>query len=130
MSGSAAASAGNTRAAAFAQLQRYAPALQNPPLLVVCDLARMEIHTNWTNTVSHTPDDEIDRAALDDPDAQLLSNEQLARAFRPKALIALRKRLGLSQAEFARQFMLNLRTLQGWEQGVVRPKILRGLICA
>jgi hypothetical protein len=23
-------------------------------LLVVCDLARIEIHTNWTNTVSHT----------------------------------------------------------------------------
>jgi len=23
-------------------------------LLVVCDLARFEIHTNWTNTVSQT----------------------------------------------------------------------------
>ncbi len=40
--------------AAFAQLQRYAPALENPPLLIVCDLSRFEIHTNWTNTVSHT----------------------------------------------------------------------------
>jgi type II restriction/modification system DNA methylase subunit YeeA len=40
--------------AAYAQLQRYAPALENPPLLIVCDLARFEIHTNWTNTVSQT----------------------------------------------------------------------------
>jgi DNA-binding transcriptional regulator YiaG len=32
-------------------------------------------------------------------------------------LIALRHRLGLSQAAFAAQFGLNLRTLQGWEAG-------------
>ncbi|MGJ0502445.1 MAG: class I SAM-dependent DNA methyltransferase [Methylocystis sp.] len=38
--------------AAFAQLQQYALALENPPLLVVCDLDRFRIHTNWTNTVS------------------------------------------------------------------------------
>ncbi|WP_342726087.1 DNA methyltransferase [Bradyrhizobium sp. B097] len=38
--------------AAFAQLQQYALALENPPLLVVCDMDRLEIHTNWTNTVS------------------------------------------------------------------------------
>jgi type II restriction/modification system DNA methylase subunit YeeA len=47
-------SKGKDLRAAFAQLQRYAPALENSPLLVVCDLARFEIHTNWTNTVSHT----------------------------------------------------------------------------
>lgn len=36
---------------AFAQLQRYAIALENPPLLVVSDMARIEIHSNFTNTV-------------------------------------------------------------------------------
>jgi type II restriction/modification system DNA methylase subunit YeeA len=36
---------------AFSQLQRYAIALENPPLLVVCDMERFEIHTNFTNTV-------------------------------------------------------------------------------
>jgi len=36
---------------AFAQLQRYAIALENPPLLVVSDMARIEIHTNFTNTI-------------------------------------------------------------------------------
>ena len=29
----------------------YREALENPPLLVVCDLDRFEIHTNFTNTV-------------------------------------------------------------------------------
>jgi type II restriction/modification system DNA methylase subunit YeeA len=38
--------------AAFAQLQQYALALENPPLLVVCDMDRFRIHTNWTNSIS------------------------------------------------------------------------------
>ncbi|MEQ7873121.1 class I SAM-dependent DNA methyltransferase [Sphingomonas sp. ASV193] len=38
--------------AAFVQLQQYALALENPPLLVVCDMERFVIHTNWTNSVS------------------------------------------------------------------------------
>ena len=37
--------------AAFAQLQQYAIALDNPPLLIVSDMDRIRIHTNWTNTV-------------------------------------------------------------------------------
>ncbi|HEY7064957.1 MAG TPA: DNA methyltransferase [Chloroflexota bacterium] len=37
--------------AAYQQLQRYREDLQNPPLLVVCDLDRFEVHTNFTNTV-------------------------------------------------------------------------------
>jgi type II restriction/modification system DNA methylase subunit YeeA len=47
--------------AAFVQLQRYALALENPPLLVVCDFDRIRIHTNWTNSVS-----EIHEFTLDD----------------------------------------------------------------
>ncbi|HEV2606206.1 MAG TPA: DNA methyltransferase [Microvirga sp.] len=37
---------------AFTQLQQYAIALENPPLLVVCNLDRFRFHTNWTNTIS------------------------------------------------------------------------------
>ena len=37
--------------AAYAQLQQYAVALENPPLLIVSDMETFEIHTNWTNTV-------------------------------------------------------------------------------
>jgi hypothetical protein len=37
--------------AAYVQLQRYAVALENPPLLIVSDMERFRLHTNWTNTV-------------------------------------------------------------------------------
>lgn len=40
--------------AAHAQLQRYAVALENPPLLIVSDTKRIIIRTNWTNSVSET----------------------------------------------------------------------------
>ena len=46
---------------AFAQLQQYAIALDNPPLLIVSDMDRFRIHTNWTNTVQ-----EVHEFALDD----------------------------------------------------------------
>lgn len=36
---------------ALLQLVRYAAALENPPLHVVCDMERFRIHTAWTNTV-------------------------------------------------------------------------------
>ncbi|MFH1108381.1 MAG: DNA methyltransferase [Planctomycetota bacterium] len=38
--------------AAYQQLNLYREALENPPLLVVCDLDRIEIHTNFTGTVT------------------------------------------------------------------------------
>ncbi len=38
--------------AAFNQLRQYAFALENPPLLIVSDMARFRIRTNWTNSVS------------------------------------------------------------------------------
>lgn len=38
---------------AYAQLKMYADALENPPLLIVSDLQRFEIHTNFTNAVKH-----------------------------------------------------------------------------
>ncbi|NVD44319.1 class I SAM-dependent DNA methyltransferase [Altererythrobacter sp. HHU K3-1] len=46
---------------AFAQLQQYAIALENPPLLIVSDMDRFRIHTNWTNTVQ-----QVHEFALDD----------------------------------------------------------------
>lgn len=40
--------------AALHQLIRYAPALESPPLQIVCDIERIRIHTAWTNTVPVT----------------------------------------------------------------------------
>ncbi|NLE53147.1 MAG: class I SAM-dependent DNA methyltransferase, partial [Chloroflexi bacterium] len=36
--------------AAYAQLQQYRENLENPPLLIVCDIEHWEIHTNFTGT--------------------------------------------------------------------------------
>jgi hypothetical protein len=50
---------------AYQQLKQYVEALENPPLLVVSDLVRFEIHTNFTNTrkeVHRFTIDEIDEA--------------------------------------------------------------------
>lgn len=46
--------------AAFAQLQQYALALENPPLLVVSDMDQFRIHTNWTNSVSKKHEFKLD----------------------------------------------------------------------
>ena len=55
--------------AAFDQLRQYALALENPPLLIVSDMRRFRIRTNWTNSVSKTHefglDDLADAAARD-----------------------------------------------------------------
>lgn len=40
--------------AALRQLLNYSIALDNPPLLIVSDMDRIRVHTNWTNTVHQT----------------------------------------------------------------------------
>ena len=50
-------------AAAFEQLRQYSLALENPPLLIVSDMVRFRIRTNWTNSVSQTHEFELDDLA-------------------------------------------------------------------
>jgi putative transcriptional regulator len=68
-------------------------------------------------------EDEINAAALSDPDAQPWSDEDLARAKTGwGARIKLtRLKLGMSQAAFAEAFGFSLRALQEWEQGRAEP---------
>ena len=49
--------------AAFDQLRQYALALENPPLLIVSDMHRFRIRTNWTNSVSKTLEFALDDLA-------------------------------------------------------------------
>ena len=56
--------------AAYDQLLKYREALENPPLLVVCDMDRFEIHTNFTATVSKTYEISLDD--LDTPSQRVL----------------------------------------------------------
>src|ERR1700730_15202415 len=46
--------------AAFVQLKLCPLGLENPPLLIVCDMERFRIVTNWTATVSETHEIALD----------------------------------------------------------------------
>ena len=68
--------------AAFDQLRRYSLALENPPLLIVSDMQRFRIRTNWTNSVSQTHEialDELADAATRDKLKWALSNPEKLR---------------------------------------------------
>jgi putative transcriptional regulator len=86
-------------------LIRYSPGIDPKPVS----------QTDWERLKNMT-DEEVEAAALSDPDAQPMTDEELAALFRPRSLRELRERLGLSQAAFAERFHINLRTLQDWEQ--------------
>ena len=102
---------------ALRQLKMYAGALQNPPLLIVSDMEKIEIHTNWTNMVQETHvigfDDLIDgrRRTL------------LKRAFSETAVEELkpgRKRADLT-AEVAKEFVTLAQNLR--DRGLPAEKV-------
>ena len=64
---------------------------------------------------------EIEAAALADADNPPLTPEQLAGARRVVAVAGLRRRLGLTQHEFARRYRLPIGTVRDWEQGRSLP---------
>jgi putative transcriptional regulator len=76
--------------------------------------------TDWTAADAMT-DEEIHKAALADPDAQPLTEAQLARAVRMTPVKRLRIELGLSQTEFAERFRIPVGTLRDWEQRRSEP---------
>jgi type II restriction/modification system DNA methylase subunit YeeA len=59
------------RKAAYLQLQGYRDALENPPLLVISDLERIEVHTNFTNLSPVTYTVTLDDLASPDPSRAL-----------------------------------------------------------
>ena len=83
---------------AFSQLLQYSVALENPPLLIVSDMDRIRIHTNWTNTVQEVHDFVLED--LIDGDAR----EKLKRAFSdPEHFKPTKTRQALTE-ETAREF--------------------------
>ena len=71
--------------------------------------------TDWARINAMT-EDEVMAAALSDPDAQPLTEEQLARMRRVSRVKVLRQRLDMTQAQFAEAFHLPITTLRDWEQ--------------
>ena len=66
-------------------------------------------------------EEEVMAAALADPDAQPLTDEQLSRMRRISFAKHVRFKLGLSQEDFARRFGIPIGTLRDWEQHRTKP---------
>jgi putative transcriptional regulator len=66
-------------------------------------------------------DDEINAAALTDPDNPPLTLERVARLRRVPQVKVMRRALGLTQEEFSTRFRIPLGTLRDWEQGKTEP---------
>ncbi len=66
-------------------------------------------------------DDDVEAAALADPDSPPLTEEQLARMRPLHAVRRTREALGLSQEDFARRYRFTLGRLRDLEQGRTRP---------
>ncbi|HTQ15571.1 MAG TPA: helix-turn-helix domain-containing protein [Rhizomicrobium sp.] len=88
------------------------------------DLSRID----WTR-VSKTTGRQIAAQAASDADtAPLFTDAELARARRvvpaiqPRAVKAIRKRLGLSQQQFADRYGFTVETIRNYEQGHRRPR--------
>ena len=66
-------------------------------------------------------DEEIVAAAKSDPDAQPLDEAELARPVPMPPVKQLRRRLGLTQHQFADRFQISIGSLRDWEQERVAP---------
>jgi putative transcriptional regulator len=76
--------------------------------------------TDW-RAFDAMSEQERHRAAVSDTDSPPATEAQLARARRVPTVRALRKKLNLTQEEFAARFHLPLGTVRDWEQGAHRP---------
>ena len=66
-------------------------------------------------------DEEIEKAALSDPDNPPLTDEKLGALKRVPDTKAIRKALRLTQHEFAATFQLSLAAVRDWEQRRCQP---------
>jgi putative transcriptional regulator len=61
------------------------------------------------------------QAALSDPDAQPLAEDDFVRMKRTPQVKIIRRALGLSQDDFATRYQIPIGTLRDWEQGRATP---------
>jgi len=76
--------------------------------------------SDWERVRAMT-DEEVEAAALSDPDAQPLTEEELSRMKLVPRAYTLRRALGLTQEEFADRYHIPLGTLRDWEEGLTEP---------
>src|SRR5664280_152944 len=116
------------RQAAYRQLQGYRDALENPPLLVVSDLERIEVHTNFTGLSPVTSVVTLDDLEAPDPSEPL----RILRAVftEPEALRPTFDRAELTE-EAARRFaeLAGALHARGHEPGAVAHFLDKLLFC-
>jgi putative transcriptional regulator len=76
--------------------------------------------TDWTRFDAMS-EAQRHQAALNDPDARPLTEQDLSRMKRTPQAKIIRRALGLSQEDFAARYHIPLGTLRDWEQGRVEP---------
>ena len=82
--------------------------------------ARREPKIDWSRFDAMT-DEERHAAAMADPDARPMTDEEWARAPKTPRVTVIRRAFRLSQEEFAAQFHIPIGTLRDWEQGRKEP---------
>ncbi len=80
----------------------------------------LEDETDWTHLREMT-EEEIEAGALSDPDNLPLTDEELKTFRRVPNPKEIRKKLHMTQEQFAMQFHVPLGTLRDWEQGTKQP---------
>jgi putative transcriptional regulator len=76
--------------------------------------------TDWAALDAMT-DEDVNVAALADPDNPPLTSQRQARLKRVPQVKVMRRALGLTQEEFSARFCIPLGTLRDWEQGKSEP---------
>ena len=76
--------------------------------------------TDWSRFDAMT-EAQRHQAALNDPDARPLTEDDLTRMKRSPQVKIIRRALGLSQEDFAARYHIPIGTLRDWEQGRVEP---------
>jgi len=71
--------------------------------------------TDWERLRNMT-DEEIEAAALSDPDNPPMTDEELSQMRRVVDAVRVRKALGMTQVQFSETFEIPLGTLRDWEQ--------------
>lgn len=80
----------------------------------------LQSQTDWAAFDALT-EEEVTAAALADPDNPPVTDAQLARGAHFPDVRALRRKLHMTQRQFAAKFRVPLGTLRDWEQGVRLP---------
>ena len=82
--------------------------------------AKSKAKVEWDRVDAMT-EEERHAAALADPDARPMTDEEWARAPRIPQVSVIRRALRLSQEQFAATFHIPLGTIRDWEQGRYEP---------